>query len=442
VGLAALAWLVLRSGTRPHRMAYPCQQAAAKTSWFLLLAPVIPVIPRRKRRLRTGRPILWPAIMAAVVLIGALVGVRLIQQQDFMIARGEIEDPSWRSEVWLELAAARGAPPPIPGRVVRVVDPDATNWDFETGWYGDYIDQDVVTAMVSRGLLELTGAESVVGAWSRLIPEYERGKRLAIKVNLNNTQSETPSEAIDAVIEPVNALIGGLLEFGFEPSDITVYDVTHASHDGRMPERFAGRCAYDGVRFEAWVDNDEPFSDEAAMFDPPGARIEGLRLARCLVEADYLINLPIAKAHDYAGMSVAFKNHFGSVDRCDLLHVYSFGRYRSYRSDYSPLVDLYANDHIAGKTVLTMCDALFGNCEHYSTAPSPWPSCQDSPNSVFLSTDPVALDCVVGDFLALQGNIPDWAGDYLVLAEQAGLGVHERAASGEYQRIEYLLVER
>jgi len=421
-------------------MSYPCQQAAARTSWFLLLAPVIPVVPRR--RIRSGRPILWPAIMAAVVLIGVLLGVKFLEQQDFMIARGEIEDPSWRSDVWLGLVAARGTPPSIPGRVVHVTDPDATNWDFETGWYGDYVDQDVVTAMVERGLLELTGAESVVGAWSRLIPAYEPGKKLAIKVNLNNTQSETPGDAIDAVIEPVNALVGGLIEFGFAPEDITVYDVTHASHDGRMPERFAGRSAHDGVRFEAWVGNDEAFADETAHFDPPGARIEGLRLARCLVEADYLVNMPIAKAHDYAGMSIAFKNHYGSVDRCDLLHIYTFGRYGSYRADYSPLVDLYASDHIAGKTVLTMCDALFGNCEHYSTPPSPWPSCQDSPNSVYLSTDPVALDCVVGDFLALQGNVPDWGGDYLVLAAEAGLGTYERCSTGEYTAIDYVLVDR
>ncbi|MBD3366806.1 MAG: DUF362 domain-containing protein [Candidatus Eisenbacteria bacterium] len=442
VGVAALAWLLIRSGTQPRRLSYPCQQSAAKTSWLLLAAPLIPVVPRRRRRLRTNRPILWPAVMAAVILVGVLLFLQFMDQDGGATRAGTTADPNWRSDVWLELVSTRVEPPKIPGRVVHVLDGAATDWDFESGWYGDHIDQDVVTAMVEEGLLRLTGAESVVGAWSRLIPEYERGKKLAIKVNLNNTQSETPTDAIDAVIEPVNALLSGLVAFGFEPSDITVFDVTHAAHDGRMPERFSGRCDYDGVRFEAWVGNPEPFSAETVSFDPPGTDVTDRPLARCLVEADYLINLPIAKVHDYAGMTVGFKNHFGTIDRCDLLHPFVFARYGGTREDYSPLVDLYASEHIGGKTVLTVCDALFGNCEHLWSEPAPWPSCGGAPNSIYLSTDPVALDCVVGDALARAGDVPDWADDYLVLAEQAGMGVYERSEQGEYRDIEYVLVER
>ncbi len=439
-GVGALAWLLIRSGTEPRRLSYPCQQSAARTSWILLAAPFIPMPPHRRRRIRTNRPIIWPAIMAAIILVGILIV--LWAMEDGGTSGAAVNDPNWRSDVWTELVAARAVTPAIPGRVVHVRDDGATFWDFETGWYGDSIDQEVVTGMVEDGLTRLTGASSVTGAWSRLIPAFEPGKKLAIKVNLNNTQSETPGDAIDAVIEPVNALLAGLIEFGFEPSDITVFDVTHAAHDGRMPDRFAERCDYEGVRFEAWLDNPRPFSEETVSFNAPGTDITDRPLARCLVEADYLINLPIAKAHDYAGMSIGFKNHFGSIDRCDLLHPFVFARYGGTREDYSPLVDLYASEHIGGKTVLTVCDALFGNCEHLWSEPVPWPTCNGAPNSVYLSADPVALDCVVGDALSAAGDIPDWADDYLVLAEKAGMGEYERSSSGEYEEIEYVLIER
>jgi hypothetical protein len=119
-----------------------------------------------------------------------------------------------------------------------------------------------------------------------------------------------------------------------------------------------------------------------------------------------------------------------------------FARYGGTRQDYSPMVDLYASEHIGGKTVLTVCDALFGNCEHLWSEPVPWPTCNGAPNSVYLSADPVALDCVVADALSMAGDVPDWADDYLVLAEQAGMGEYERAAPGEYEEIDYILIDR
>jgi hypothetical protein len=153
--------------------------------------------------------------------------------------------------------------------------------------------------------------------------------------------------------------------------------------------------------------------------------------------------MPILKAHDYAGMSLSFKNHLGSFRRCETLHGYLFLGQPDYSPDYNPVIDLYLNRHVGQKTVLTLCDGLFGNWEHLHTPPTPWPSFgNDAPNSILLATDPVAADCVGADMLAVEGNIPAASDDYLVLASGAGLGVFERASTpGVYSIIDYVYME-
>jgi hypothetical protein len=46
-------------------------------------------------------------------------------------------------------------------RVVHVHHPQATQWDFTSGWYGDHVDQTVVDAMLRQGLQLLTHTASV-----------------------------------------------------------------------------------------------------------------------------------------------------------------------------------------------------------------------------------------------------------------------------------------
>jgi len=434
-GLSALAWVVLRTGRKPSRAIYPCQRAALSTSWMFLGVPLAGFITSA----RWKRPAVWiTAIAVGVLALAFAVGPALWSAPGdataaALSAHGE-RVPDWA-------ATGRG----FPGRVVHVHDVNATSWDFVEGWFGDHVDQDVVTAMMTEGLLVLTGTQSVHAAWEALIPGFTPGEKLAIKVNFNNASTEPPGPSIDAIIEPVNALLGGLIDYGFAAGDITVYDVTHAAHNGRMPQRFIDGCDYPGVNFVAWVDNPDPYSDtEFVHFDPPsGPGISDRPIANAVVDADYLINMPIAKRHDYAGVTLSFKHHFGSINRNDYCHSYVFPAYGSYTPDYNPLVELYMNEHIGGKTVLTVIDCLFGNWEHLNTPPLPWTTFgDDAPNSLFLATDPVAVDCVAADFLSFELPLVPEADDYLVLASAAGLGVFERAAvSGEYGIIDYVYLE-
>jgi uncharacterized protein (DUF362 family) len=332
-------------------------------------------------------------------------------------------------------------------KVVHVHCREATSWDFVNGWYGDHVSQHQVTRMVDQGLMALTGTASRAAAWLALLPGYAPGQRVAIKANVVNAQSlDDGDNDIDALIELVNSVVAGLKEIGVAEADIWVYDASRT-----IPNRFRYRCAYPGVQFSGLDVNDLGFSDtERVVFAPPagGPTLADKRLSQVLVNADYLINMPIMKKHCCAHVTLAFKNHFGTIEKCWEVHEPTFPDTSVYRSDYSALVDIYQNPHIVGKTVLTIGDGLFASRIDQTTPPDPWVTFGNrAPNSLFFSQDPVAIDCVMYDFLEAEAGVPATADDYLVLAAQAGLGVFEHRAAGAtdpadwYSLIDYLYLD-
>ena len=68
-------------------------------------------------------------------------------------------------------------------------------------------------------------------------------------------------------------------------------------------------------------------------FQPPPGRpaLTDQRISNVLVNADYLINMPIMKMHCCAWVALSFKNHFGSIANCAALHGYTF----PYEEDYT-----------------------------------------------------------------------------------------------------------
>jgi len=332
-------------------------------------------------------------------------------------------------------------------RVVHVHDDLATHWDYRTGWYGDYVDQDAVDRMVERGVMELTGMATPADAWRVIIPAYKPGQKIAIKINLNNAIYGSNGQVIDALPQPINAVVKGLKEIGVREDDIWVYDMTHGWHMSEIPARLMNkvRPLYPGVQFHS---NDDlhtvalGYSDtEKVHFNvPPDRTIPDRRICNALVEAAYLIDMPIMKKHRMAGVSLSFKNHFGSIQGNDALHWSVTLNDPGYLSDYNALVDLYSNRHIKDKTVLIIGDGLYGaRINNYTEIPSPWPTFGNkSPNSLFFSRDPVAIDCVMYDLLEAEGGVPAGSDNYLKLAAAAGLGIFEhRNASGRYRSIDY-----
>jgi uncharacterized protein (DUF362 family) len=239
-------------------------------------------------------------------------------------------------------------------------------------------------------------------------------------------------------------------EMGVSEQDIWIYDALD-----RIPYSFCGGCLYPDVRFldqgcserATFISNDP---DSEIQFNHPNLTIR--RLTDVVIDAAYLINMPIMKEHGITGVTLGFKNHFGSINKIirlgeDNLHYYINPDDSHYNPNYSPLLDIYTNPHILNKTILTVGDGLFGVLGNTNVAPTRWQSFGNrAPNSLFFSTDPVAIDCVMLDIIDSEpvGHpLRNGAQDYLKLAANLGLGIFDRGdpwGTG-YTQIAYSKIE-
>jgi uncharacterized protein (DUF362 family) len=346
---------------------------------------------------------------------------------------------------------------PAPGTVVHVHDATATNWDFGSSWYGSHVNAAVVQKIFNRAIMELTGASTTTAAWAILLPNYKAGQKFAIKVNFNNYTGTDPDTAIDALIEPVNAVIQTLLDFGVPAANICVYDVTNGLHKGMMPQApFIAKCVDSAVKFYPYASN--CFSTTETVTFPSSMNVQPRQIAQCLVDADYLISMPIVKTHYMSGgtgmsvTSLGLKLHFGSINGNDVLH-----NTCTPTSNPNAQVELFKNKHFSGKTVLVVADMLYGCWPGVMEAPKAWQLFGNkAPNALVVAKDPIAIDCVLTDLLAAEAALhtsstypafPTATWTPLQLAATAGLGTYEKGnpmqtpiGSG-YSKIKYVYID-
>jgi len=316
-------------------------------------------------------------------------------------------------------------------RVVLVHDPSATFWDGATGYYGDYVSQDRVNAMIEKGIKELTGESSAVSAWQQIIPGYSPGKKIGIKVNINNSGADN---IIDALPQPANAIITGLKNIGVLESDIYVMDPSRP-----FPSKIGDPIINLYPSVLLWGDGagnsghtvTYTSGDPSLTIHHSHPSLSDSNLPDQVGELTYLINMPIMKGHGIstgAGITLAFKNNFGILKawQCANFHPYSYIDSPGYSYDMNPLHDIYQNPHVKDKTVLIVGDALFGDRYSNADVPQVWNSFSgEFPNSLFLSSDPVAIDSVMFDFLNAEIVRHENSHLYLHRAVELGLGTHE-----------------
>ena len=138
-------------------------------------------------------------------------------------------------------------PGPLDGRVVHIRDEQATNWNGSDPFY-NAVDQSVVNAMTLSGLPDLTGQTGWSAIWNLLFNRihsggYSQGQKIAIKVNFNNSGRDTNNcsshnNYIDALHQPVIALIQGMVAAGVVDDDIIIYDAAAGAKQGFFPSYF------------------------------------------------------------------------------------------------------------------------------------------------------------------------------------------------------------
>ncbi len=95
-----------------------------------------------------------------------------------------------------------------------------------------------------------------------------------------------------------------------------------------------------------------------------------------------LLNLPMVKDHDLAGVSISLKNHFGCINNPNKLHLDNCCPYAA---------DVNLAPAVRSKQRLIICDALE---VIYDGGPTYRPATTRAYGALLMGTDPVALDRV------------------------------------------------
>ncbi len=317
-------------------------------------------------------------------------------------------------------------------KVVRTYNANATWWDYSSNYYWEYSSQNAVNRMLLMGVRELMGTDNDRKAWSNLLGGGIQSRAtVAIKINCNNYSNM--NNEIDATAPAINAVLLGLTRFiGIPEQNIYVYDCSRPIYQQRIR---------DNVLYNVnFVQSGDPLAQ--ADYDAPieFRNIPDQYCPLVLTQANHLFNLNLFKDHLFVISTMGFKNHFGtSKPGPSYLHT---------PIQYN-LSDLNATPQIRNKTRLTVADALWGV---YTGGPYGWPQQWDTfpggptPNSIFVSQDPVAVESVQLDYLIAEQEyhgIPLLSHDYLHDAmEYHGLGVHEhRDEQGNYSNIDYVEID-
>ena len=418
-GLLALIWLILRSGPKPSRLAYPCQQAALSAASLAFAAPLISALVAARRGLVQGMR--TPAGVAASVL-GLLITLGMWGHSSLA------DDPA------LTDAAA---PLDYRAQVFRVTDcPQQPSGDRFIGL------DNLLTLMGSQGLKFYRSATSSMLAGPAGIIAAD--DVVVVKINYQwdergGTNTDLLRGLIRAIVDHPDTFTGEVVvcenaqfnsvsnfdrpannaeDYSLSPHDVVVgfqslgYNVSHYDwtsirydpvdeySDGDTDDGYIvydydpqilGRVSY--PKFE--TDDGTYISLKDGIWDPIGLSYDRDSLK--------FINLPVLKSHHATyGVTACVKHYMGVVTR--ELGTNSHGAIGS-----GLLGALLGEIRLADLNIL---DCIWVNADPYS---GPWTGYGDATrlDQLVASTDPVATDIwatteiLIPAFIA-NGYSPPW----------------------------------
>jgi hypothetical protein len=217
------------------------------------------------------------------------------------------------------------------------------------------------------------GSGDDTNPWRILLPRYQPGQRIGLKINCLNQNLPTSGALIRAI---VMSLRDGL---NIDPSKIIVWDRTldDVKTRGRYTETdLAGAQQMGTLAIGGKVTDGEPGYGDIIC---PAIEGETPRLSRIMTDmTDVTINCPVLKTHNVSGVTAAMKNIYGIIDIP--------GRYHKPKLQ-NALPAIYALPAVRNSLVLTITDALIGIVTG-DTDGSP----DINPKRLLLAQDPVAMD--------------------------------------------------
>ncbi|MCR4582930.1 MAG: DUF362 domain-containing protein [Prevotella sp.] len=324
-----------------------------------------------------------------------------------------------------------------PGRVAWIHAPGVASWDGHTGlWVEDrWNSQQKADAMVCQAIIQLTGEPTAQKAWRALFRHfnkthgrgsrgYKKGETIAVKLNMNNAITHHDTIELNSSPFVTLALVRSMVrDGGVRQQDIILCEPSRAITDSifnkvhrefplvRIVDNIGGdgreKCEYYPEQIVYSVDN--------------GKMARGL--AKCIVDADYLINSALLKTHSGPGVTLTGKNWYGATDihllwRRNAHNNVSQDK-RHGKPGYKTFVDWMAHKDMGQKALLYLIDGTYGSRD-VNGAPNPkWmkePFGGQWACSLIASQDEVACDAVAMDIIISEwpefGSL-DYCDEYL-----------------------------
>ena len=276
--------------------------------------------------------------------------------------------------------AKLGLPGPYPGRVVQVQHPRAI--------LGGAYQLEPVKQMMTRGMMELTGAPSWADAWRVFV---QRGDVVGIKVS----PVGGPTLSSDAIV--LNQIIDGIRQAGVPDRDIVVFnryreELQAAGIDKWIPAGIRWTAAserYSEFQLDMNGYDRDRYMEMAVIKpgdDPTDPHFRRSYVAKVVSQqVNKIINLPVLKHHQSAGVTISLKNlSHGCVNNVNRSHVNATA---NVCGEFIPsVVNLPV---FREKVVLNICDAVKAS---YHGGPGAKPQFVWEYKTMYFATDPVALD--------------------------------------------------
>jgi uncharacterized protein (DUF362 family) len=229
---------------------------------------------------------------------------------------------------------------------------------------GTTVDSGHVLGLLDRSMQALFNVDNPAEPWKKLV---HPGDKVGLKVNALG------GRGLSSNLQLVEAICGRLQEAGIRASDIVIWD-----RDTDELEHVGFHAAIGGNRLQCFGTDRLGYEDELVTYGSVGSRLSRILTKRC----DVLINVPVLKDHDGAGITAALKNMYGVIHNPNKYHPNGCNPY---------VADVNMLPEIRAKLRLTICDATTAS---YEGGPGYKPQYAWKNNALVVSQDPVALDSI------------------------------------------------
>lgn len=228
---------------------------------------------------------------------------------------------------------------------------------------GGRFDPAVLDEMLGACMMRLTNTDSPSRAWRSL---FSPNDRVALKINTLGGKGLSTNPAV------VEAIVRALVAIGIDERNILAWD-----RFNRELIRAGFRINRSGKGYRCYG-TELDYERQLTVHGSIGGQLSVL-LTRFPTA---LINVPILKDHNLAGVAISMKNLYGVIDNPNRYHSNNCDPY---------LADIADLPVVRRKMRLIVCDALYGQ---YEAGPAYHPKYRWEADTLMVATDPVALDTV------------------------------------------------